>query len=288
VPEQVTTTDNASPIEAMRQRMLAEEEAAKAPPVITSQDGPYQNAAFAPVVVCSIWPETLTSQPFAHAGAGRKTYSIPAGSPENPSVKIFESTFQIANQLDSSGGEERLSPSRRDVPAMAYVENMIQYWTGDIEAPEGAHKGIGIIKGMRDSKGQIVPTSEELRLLRRAQMAYLQYLVSYADNLWDSQDPKKRNQIRRSPLYRLAAQLLGVDEKQHLWVRSQIASYNNCPRCGTRVLDFVEVCSSCNTDFVLHFMERNLTPDPRKWPGVASEIERRLEAATKPQGEKTK
>lgn len=283
---QQVTTENASPIEVMRQRILAEEEAAKRPPVLEGEDGPYQNANFAPVAVCSIWPESLTSQPFAHAGAGRKTYSIPAGSPEHPSVKIFESTWQVANQLDSSGGEERLSPSRRDVPAMRYVENIIQHWTGDIEAPEGAHKGIGIIKGMRDSKGQIVPTSEELRLLKRAQQAYLQYLVSYADNLWDSQDPKKRNQIRRSPLYRLAAQLLGVDEKQHQWVRSQIASYNSCPRCGNRVLDFVEVCSSCSTDLVSYFTERNLTPDPTKWPGVASEIERRLEAAIKPQGEK--
>lgn len=282
--EQTTATD---PFEAMRAQAIEEERLANAPPpVLTNPDmaaPPTFLGDMSPVVLCSIWPEKLISQPFSHAGAGRRRYIMEPGTPANPSTKVFQSTWMTIHSSEGGPDGDRITDVTKNVPAIRYVEDMVKHWTGDLEVPEGAQKGIGIIRGMKDGLGEIVPTPSELQHLRSVQNAYLHFQVQHADNLWDSNDPKQRDMLRKSRSYRLAAKLLGVDEKQHPWVRSNIAAHNSCPRCGARILDFVEMCGICSTDLVVYFTDRNITVDPNKWPGVAREIERRLEAATAPE-----
>lgn len=233
------------------------------------------------VTICSVWPEPLESQAFQHSYfdeatkqykiAGRFTYKIAAGSPSKPAYLHLYNNFSMVIGKDN---DERQDQPRIN-KAADYAANIVQFWADNTLAAHVGKKGIGIIVGDE-------ATPQELAFLEQAQRSYLSFLVEHADSLADSKHPNDHKKI--GPVHRMALKLLGQDESQHKWSRTRVAQNAECPECGERILARALKCKHCQCNIVKFFVDRNLTPDPKLWPGVANEIER----LTAPKSQKEK
>lgn len=217
------------------------------------------------IVICSIWPQKMDSQPFTHGGVGRKVYSIEAGSVVKPAYLILQNTFDMI--IQQQGQERGNYPAQ--IPAAAYGNDIIRYWTGDHPANKRGKMGIGIIKGQRNAQGLITATPDEIAQLEKLQSGYLDYLIERADQLWDT---GKREMIGNE--HKRALKLRGQDINQHPWYRSRVQMYNDCPECFEPVKVEAIYCRHCSQSIVKHFTDRDEIPDPAKWPSITRELER--------------
>lgn len=262
-----------SPIEALREYNAAESPAAimdleaeaQARERIFSMPAELLNAPF--VVICSIWPEPLESQPFTHGGSGIKRYRIPPGSPEKPQYLLLQNTYDLIIQQEGIGEK-----GHRAAPIMAsqIAHDIIMHWTGDHPGNQRGKKGVGVIRGVRTVAGGIEATPDEILNLVTQQKAFLSFLVERADEWFDN---GKREKIGKE--HRKALKMLGLDETQHLWVRSKVNQYNQAPCCAERVLTEATVCRHCHTNLINWFIEEDIVPEQSKWPKVFAAIERR-------------
>lgn len=96
------------------------------------------------VVICSIWPENLVSEPFHHGGLGRKRYTIEAGSDKNPAYTLIETTFDWITNNGPNGTPENMQGV---IHAHQIAKDLIQHWTGDHPGNKKGKRGIGVIEG---------------------------------------------------------------------------------------------------------------------------------------------
>lgn len=266
-----------SPVKVNQSEVLAQYSQAEAPRVEAELhqeadvarklfDLPAEFYGLTSIVICSVWPERMVSQYFTHGGVGRKTYTIEAGSAERPSYLSLQNTFDMV--IQQAGQEREYSP--RPIPAAAYGNDIIRFWTGDHPANKRGKKGIGIIKGrLNQSSGKIEATPEEITELVRLQNGYLDYLVERADNFWDRGEREKIGNEHRKAL-----RMRNQDINQHPWYRSRVQAYNDCPYCAEKVQMDAIFCKTCHKDIVQYFVERNVVPDGALWPRVVKEMER--------------
>lgn len=226
------------------------------------------------VVVCSVWPERLTSQAFTHGGAGIKRYKIEPGSPEKPSYLPIQNTYDLIQQPESLTGPLGHRPAT--ILASQIAVDLIQYWTGDHPGNRRGKKGVGVIKGTRTETGSIVATPDEIVQLVKMQHDFLSFLVERADEYWDI---GKREKVTNE--HRKALKMLGLDIGQHPWYRSKVQLYNTCPRCAEKILVEANFCKHCRTDLVEFFMDENVVPDGEIWPSVVRAIERKTAKTAK-------
>lgn len=231
------------------------------------------------VVLCSVWPERLVSQPFSHGGIGRKYYYMEPGSAENPSYLIVQKTFYYTQFAQR---DEPISYVESPVFAPGLAQNLIQFWTGDHPGNKRGKKGIGIIQGERvpvkdkvtgEVKYELKATAQEIATLVKQQKDFLGFIVERADQHWDSARPGDRERAT-SPEPRKALKLLGLDETQHPWFRSKIKQYSPCPRCDSRISTNAIGCKDCGVELAKFFMDRDEIPSADEWPRVVKEIER--------------
>jgi hypothetical protein len=228
-------------------------------------DLPSEFFSLSTIVVCSIWPEALDSQTFTHGGIGRKVYHIEAGSVEKPAYMILQNTFDMI--IQQIGQEKGSYPAT--IPAAAYGNDIIRYWTGDHPANTRGKKGIGIIKGQINAKNQIEATPQEIHELERLQNGYLDYLIERADNFWDRGD---RDKI--GVQHKRALALRNQDITLHPWFRSRVQMFNECPNCAEPIKSDAIFCKVCSQNVVDYFIKYNEVPDAAKWPRVYKLYER--------------
>lgn len=272
-----TATKETSTARAVNQSQILAEYSQSEEPRVTAEleqeaplarrlfDLPAEMYGLSSVVLCSIWPERLQSQAFTHGGVGRKIYTIEAGSVERPAYLSLQNTFDmVIQQLGTEKGHYAAT-----IPAAAYGNDIIRFWTGDHPANKRGKKGIGIIRGKFNREtSQVEATPEEIAELERHQHGFLSYLVERADNFWDRGEREKiGNEHRR------ALRMLKLDVGQHPWFRSKIQIYNDCPYCAEKVQVDAIFCKVCRQDIVEYFMKRGLVPDVGQWPRVVKEME---------------
>jgi len=73
------------------------------------------------VVVCSIYPRALRSEPMAHGGRARVYYELPAGSLERPSYLKVYNTFTMAQNIYQDSDANQLSP--KPIDARNFAQN---------------------------------------------------------------------------------------------------------------------------------------------------------------------
>lgn len=240
-------------------------------------DLPAEFYGLSTILICSIWPEALDSQPFTHGGVGRRVYHIEAGSIEKPAYLPLQNTFDMI--IQQVGQDKGHYPAT--IPAAAYGNDIIRFWTGDTPANRRGKKGIGIIKGQRNAQGLVEATPAELAELERLQNGYLDYQIDSADRFWDRNERERiGNEHKR------ALKLRGQDVAQHPWFRSRVQTYNDCPECFEPVKVEAIFCKTCSQPIVDHFMKRDEIPDAAKWPRVFKEFERLTAKAAAPKENK--
>ena len=203
------------------------------------------------IVICSVWPERLVSQTFTHNGVGRKSYSIPAGSPEKPAYLAIQNAFDyvIARGGGGAGEEEKPLFNPVTIRAAEIAQDIIRHWAGDFSGNARGRIGVGIVRG-HVVNGVYSATPEEIAELVSDQNAMLKYLVERADAMWDA---NQRERIGRT--HRRALQILGLDETQHPWYRSKVQAFATCPRCAEQIKAEAQGCKHCGVDFLKWFDE---------------------------------
>lgn len=223
------------------------------------------------VVLCSVWPERLVSEPFHHGGVARKRYVIEGGSPERPAYLMIENTF---DWIQMQGPDNKAEFHQATIYAHQIAKDLIQYWTGDHPGNRRGKRGVGVISGALDrDTSTVTATPDEILELHKLQHSFLSYSVELADALWDSGNPVQRGKISRE--HRKAFAMLGLDEKQHPWVRTRVAAYLSCPACGERIRAEATVCKECKTNLIDYFMGEDLPIKEGDWPNVVLGIARR-------------
>lgn len=219
------------------------------------------------VTLCSIWPEPLDSQPFHHNGVGRKIYSLAAGSPETPAYCLLKNVWDWITVQEGVGekGYQQVT-----VTAGQIAIDLIKHWTGDHPANRRGKRGIGIIRGeFNPQTKRFEATAEEISILEKQQRGFLGYIVERCDQAWDS--GKREYGFSEG---RKALKMLGLDINQHLWYRSKVQLYNECPNCAEKVQVNAIYCKICHQSITEYFMNRDLIPDKAQWPKVVEDMER--------------
>jgi hypothetical protein len=221
------------------------------------------------IIICSIWPEPLDSQPFHHGGVGRKIYSIAAGSPENPAYLIIKNTWDWTIVQEGQGQRgDRQTP----IFASSVANDLIRHWTGDHPGNRRGKKGVGIVVGQLNEKTRrMEATPAEIASLEKAQKGFLTYLVERADQFWDS---GQREKVAGSLEYRKALRMLGLDINQHPWYRSKVQLYNDCPLCAEKVSVNAIHCKHCHSSITAYFVDRDIEVSKAEWPKVYDDMKR--------------
>lgn len=216
------------------------------------------------VVICSIWPEELISNPRSRGGQGAYRYHLAAGSVEKPSYLAVEPTYDIIFN-PASPPDRPAEGTMGGIPAAIEAASLVQFWAGDHYANAAGKKGVGIIEGEK-------ATSKEIQDLQRSQENWLKYMVNQADRYWRSNKPNEIEKINNE--HRRALKMLGLDYKLHPWYQDVVQVYSQCPWCESSVKSFAIFCSTCHKDIAPYYIERGIEVDAKALPKVAEEIVR--------------
>jgi hypothetical protein len=262
------------------------------------------------VTICSVVPWPLVTQKY-HQLRGMPVFAIPSAfDPKVPSdfpskpdpldqpghrgfrlLRLRNTTSQI---MDVNGdpqtkpgyiAKERYAIDPNDpTPTNGYAFDIINEWAGGRPRGEGGKLGVAIISGQKPWARDNVPTDAELSMLHRLQHNFFKHLIRRADTAYVSQD--KRNppawfECRRALEY--ANQLYDEPIERHPWYigLGEIVALTNCPACAMKFNSAAFICKECHTNLCEYFADRGIEFDPKKYPGVAQEMEFRKRKQSK-------